>query len=130
MMTVKELSPSERRAPEPVGDGRRFIPSADIYESPEELTVLVDMPGVDAGNIDVRIDKGVLHLHGKTSPRQSQDVKFVLQEYEVCDYLRSFEVGDAIDAQRITAEHRDGVLVLHLPKSEKLRPKRIEVRAK
>jgi len=129
-MTVKEMTRTASTAPEPVREGRRFIPQADIYESSDELTVLVDMPGVDPKDIDVRLEKGVLHLHGKAHRRQAEDLEYVLREYEVGDYSRNFEVGDVVETRSITAEHRDGVLTLHLPKSEILRPKRIEVQAK
>ena len=129
-MTVKELTRSESTAPEPVQDGHRFIPQADIYESSDELTLLLDMPGVDPKDIDVRLEKGVLLISGKAPRRQDEKVQYLVQEYAVGDYLRRFNVGEGVDTQGITAEHRDGVLALHLPKSEKLRPKRIEVRAK
>jgi HSP20 family molecular chaperone IbpA len=129
-MTAKELTRSETATPEPVQDGRRFIPQADIFESSNELTVLVDMPGVDPKDIDVRLEKGVLQISGKAPRRQDDRVQYLLQEYAVGDYVRSFDVGEGVDTQGITADHRDGVLALHLPKSEKLRPKRIEVRAK
>ena len=127
-MTLKELSRSESRAPEPMSEGRRFLPAADIYESEEELTVMVDLPGADPKDIDVRVEQGILRIHAKVAPRRPEDFPLTLQEYEVGDFVRSFDVGDIVDAQKITAEHRDGVLALHLPKSDRVRPKRIEVK--
>ena len=129
-MTVKEMTRAASTAPEPVREGRRFIPRADIYESSDELTVFVDLPGVAPGDIDVRLENGVLHIQGKAPARQAADLEYLLREYEVGDYSRDFDVGDVVETRGITAEHRDGVLTLHLPKSEKLRPKRIEVQAK
>lgn len=128
-MASKGMTKSETTTPEPVREGSRFVPAADIYESADELTLLMDMPGVDPKDIDVQLDKGVLHVYGKAPHRQPETVAYAIKEYEVGDFYRGFEVGEGIEADRISAEHRDGVLTLHLPKVEKLRPKRIQVRA-
>ncbi len=60
--------------------------------------------------------------------RQSDDVSYVLHEYGIGDFHRAFEVSETIDVERISAEYRDGVLTLHLPKLEKVKTRKIEVR--
>jgi HSP20 family molecular chaperone IbpA len=129
-MSPKEMIHDDVTTPEPVREGRRFIPQTDIFEGDSTLTLFMDMPGVDPKDITVHLEKSVLQIHGKVTRRQTEDVTYALKEYETGDFYRTFEVGDGIDVTGIAAEHRDGVLVLHLPKTARLRPKRIEVRKK
>lgn len=105
-----------------------FSPRVDILESEHELTLYADLPGVAADQLEIRYNEGQLALHGKVAPRQSQ-TPFVRKEYEVGDFYRVFTVGELIDAGRISAEVKSGVLTLHLPKVERAKPRRIEVRA-
>lgn len=128
-MSAKEMMKRVSRSPEPVQEGPRYLPHADIYESAEELTLMLDVPGVDPKDIEIQLEKGVLNVHGKAPQRQAENVAYLNKEYEVGDYHRRFDVGDVVETDRISAEHRDGVLTLHLPKAEKLRPKRIQVKA-
>jgi len=107
-----------------------YRPNVDILESAEELTVRADLPGTRPEDIDIRFENGMLTLHGKVGPRQPQERDFLLQEYGVGDFYRTFQVSESIDGQRITAEHRDGVLTLHLPKVEAAKPRKIAVQAK
>lgn len=116
---------------EPTRRGPYFRPVVDIVETGEEIRVLADMPGVKSENIDVNFEKGVLTIHGKVEARQPQDTTaYLLREYGVGDFYRVFEVSETIDADRISAEYNEGVLVLHLPKAEKARARKIEVRAR
>ncbi|MGD2215581.1 MAG: Hsp20/alpha crystallin family protein [Gemmatimonadales bacterium] len=114
---------------EPTRGALQFRPVVDILELGDELRVLADVPGAKAEDIDINFEKGVLTIHARVQPRQSGDVNYLLREYGVGDFHRVFEVSESIDAERITAEHADGVLVLHLPKAEKARARRIEVRS-
>lgn len=104
-----------------------FTPRVDIVETDHELTLYADMPGVAPDQLDVRFNEGQLSLHGQVTPRQ-RNVQLLRKEYEVGDFHRVFTVGETIDASRITAEMKGGVLTLHLPKIEKAKPRKIEVR--
>jgi HSP20 family molecular chaperone IbpA len=86
-----------------------------------------DLPGVTPENLDIRFENNELTVHGKVSPRQ-ENIEFLYGEYGIGDFHRTFTVGEAVDAEKISAEMRNGVLTLHLPKSEKVKPRRIEVR--
>ena len=88
------------------------------------------MPGVSAGDVDIRFENGELSIHGKVKPRQAESIRFLVSEYGLGDFYRTFRISEAIDPERITAEYRDGVLVLHLPKVEKAKPRKIAVKAK
>jgi len=113
---------------EPTRRGPYFRPVVDILETGEEIRVLADMPGVEPENIDLKFEKGVLTIFGAVEPRQPEGTPYLLREYGVGDFLRVFELSEAIDVDRISAEYNDGVLVLHLPKAERAKARRIEVR--
>lgn len=108
--------------------GDRFRPSVDIIERPSELMIVADMPGASGRDIDVRFENGTLTITGKVAPRQGENTRFLVREYGVGDFVRTFQVSESIDAGRIAAEFRDGVLTLHLPKVEAVRPRKIEVK--
>ena len=104
-----------------------YVPRFDIWETAEELLLFGDLPGVTPENLDIRFENNELTVHGKVSPRQ-ENIEFLYGEYGIGDFHRTFTVGEAVDAEKISAEMRNGVLTLHLPKSEKVKPRRIEVR--
>lgn len=105
-----------------------FTPRVDIVETDHELTLYADLPGVAPDQLDIRYNDGQLTLHGHVTPRQ-RPTSYLRREYEVGDFHREFTVGEAVDPVRISAELKAGVLALHLPKVEKAKPRRIEVRS-
>jgi HSP20 family protein len=113
---------------EPTRTAPAFLPDVDILERPDELLVLADVPGARDDAIDVRFEAGTLTLHARVEPREPADGRWLAREYQVGDWHRAFEISEAIDAGRISAEHADGVLTLHLPKVRALQPRRVPVR--
>ena len=109
-------------------DGVTYTPHIDIVETADELVLFGDLPGVDPQNLDVRFENKELVIHGRVTPRH-KNVEFSYGEYGVGDFYRAFTIGEAIDTEKITAELKNGVLVLHLPKSEAVKPRRIAVKA-
>jgi HSP20 family molecular chaperone IbpA len=107
---------------------RHYRPNVDIVERAGELTVYADMPGATVDGIDVNFENGTLTIHGKVEPRRKDDVNYLLSEYGVGDFYRTFEVSETIDSENITAEYADGVLVLHLPKVQAAKPRKIAVK--
>ena len=108
--------------------GRYYRPNVDILEKADELLVLADVPGTTGEQIDVHFEDGELTIHAKVAPRQRNDVEYLLREYGVGDYYRTFRISEAIDAGKISAEYADGVLTLHLPKAEEAKPRKIAVK--
>jgi HSP20 family molecular chaperone IbpA len=106
--------------------GACFTPRFDICETEDELVLLGDLPGVKAESLDIQFESNELVLHGRVSPRHESQ-KFVHKEYGVGDFRRSFTIGESIDASRISAELSSGVLTLHLPKSDRVKARKIEV---
>lgn len=105
-----------------------YRPNVDIVEGADELLVYADMPGTDPANIDIQFENGTLTISGTVPQRQTGETRFLLREYGVGNFRRTFEVSEAVNASAITAEYSNGVLVLHLPKVEAVKPRKIEVR--
>jgi HSP20 family protein len=107
---------------------RAFMPNADIFETEDALTLVLEMPGVDRDNIDISVENGVLTVEGKINLGKYEGLQPVYGEYNVGPYRRSFRISSQIDQDKINAEMRDGVITLVLPKAEEAKPRRIEVR--
>jgi HSP20 family protein len=114
--------------PEATRGGVFFTPRVDIVETDAELTLFAEVPGVRPEDVDLRYEKGELVLHGRVSPRENRPGA-LLQEYEEGDFYRAFNIHESIDASRISAECKNGVLTVHLPKVEAARPRQIKVKS-
>jgi HSP20 family protein len=93
-------------------------PRVDVLETENEFLVLADMPGVKPDDVDIRFEKGELTVHGRRPG---------VQEYAATNYHRVFSVADSVSADKITADLKQGVLTVHLPKIEAVKPRRIAV---
>jgi HSP20 family molecular chaperone IbpA len=107
---------------------RVFLPTADIFESRDALTVVLEMPGVEKSNVDVRVEDGVLSVQGRLDLSKYQGLQPLYTEYNIGHYARSFQLSSKIDQTKISAELQDGVLSLSLPKIEEARPRTIQVK--
>jgi len=114
---------------ERASDRRVYLPPVDILETKDGLILLADMPGVDPKNIEVQYEGGILTLKAQVEPRQAESMNYLLREYGVGDYHRTFAIGEGIDAAGIKAEFKNGVVKLHLPKSEAVKPRKIKVKS-
>ena len=108
--------------------GRYYVPSADIYETDEALTVVMEMPGVEKKDLDVNVEKDVLRVDGRIDFSKYKDMEPVYAEYNVGHYARSFALGSAIDQEKISANIEDGVLTLTLQKAKHAQPRKIAIR--
>ena len=107
---------------------RAFMPNADIFETKDDLTVVLEMPGVDRDNINISVENGVLTVEGTINFGKYEGLQPVYSEYNVGPFRRSFRISSRIDQDNINAEMSDGVITLVLPKVEEVKPRRIEVR--
>ena len=105
---------------------RHLRPPVDIYETPEALVLMADLPGVAKDNLDIRVDDKMLTLQAKAQDEVPGEP--VYREFELGSFFRQFELGEQIDTERINAELKHGVLTLQLAKAEKAKPKHIEVK--
>jgi HSP20 family molecular chaperone IbpA len=123
LQTKKELAPSEERTQA----GRFYSPYTDIYESPSEVVVTMDIPGVDRSAIDIQLEKNVLTITGNIESKKYEGLEPIYTEYNVGNFVRSFTVSTEIDRDNISAKGVDGVLTVQLPKAATAVAKRIEV---
>ncbi len=130
-MSPQELQVQKKRELEAKEEGtipaRSFVATADIYEDRDSLKVILEMPGVEKGNVEVRVEEGVLFVEGRLDLAKYRGLQPLYTEYNIGNYSRSFRLSDAIDQDKIGAELKDGVLSLTLPKAEKAKPRTIQV---
>ena len=119
----RELAEREERTV----PGRFYVPQADVYETEEALTVVMEMPGVDRKDVGVELKEGVLRVEGRIDFSKYGGMEPVYTEYNVGHYGRSFTLSDRVDQERIAAQLEDGVLTLTLPKTAEARPRRIAI---
>ncbi len=106
-----------------------WIPSVDISETDEEFRIEVELPGVTKGDLTVTLESGVLTLQGERKEEQEEKGRKIHRvERSYGRFVRSFVIPDVVDSAKVKAEFKDGVLHLRLPKSEKAKPKAIEVK--
>jgi HSP20 family protein len=124
---VPHKARAEQTSPERLRGGVFFTPRVDIVETDHELTLYADLPGVRPEEVDLRYEQGELTLHGRCLPRQPERGA-LLSEYDVGDFYRAFQIHESIDASKIGAEFKNGVLTIHLPKVEQAKPRQIAVK--
>jgi HSP20 family molecular chaperone IbpA len=107
-----------------------FRPSVDILESPSDVVLVADVPGVDESHLDVTLDKNVLTIRGKVEAPAFEGYTPVRNEYGVGDFERVFTVSDDVNREGIEATVKDGVLQLKLPKTAQSARRKINVVAR
>jgi HSP20 family protein len=131
MTTGQELQVQQKREVEKKQEStvpaRVYVPVTDIFETNAALMLALEMPGVDRENIDVKLESGVLTIEGTIDFTKYEGMYPVYTEYNVGNYARTFELSSDIDQERISAELKDGVVMLTLPKAEKAKPRKIKV---
>lgn len=123
---MAEMTPVTAK-PEDTHPGAAALPLVDVLETDEELVLVVDLPGVQPSDVDIRFENGELTLHGRRAFQHSGH-KPLTHGAEIASYHRTFRVTEKVDASRIHADLKHGVLTMHLPKLEAVKPRRISVR--
>jgi HSP20 family molecular chaperone IbpA len=127
-LQVQQKRELEKKKEEATVPARVFVPTADIYETEGALTVVMEMPGVDEGNVDISVQDGTLKVEGRLDFSKYEGLQPVYTEYNIGHYARSFSLSSKIDQNKIGAEMKDGVLSLVLPKVEEAKPRTIQVK--
>ncbi len=104
------------------------VPPVDVFEDADGITVLADLPGVSRERLGVRVDGETLTIEGTAEVAGPDGLELVHGEARVPAYRREFTLSRELDASRIEAQLKDGVLRLTIPKAEEARPRRIQVR--
>jgi HSP20 family molecular chaperone IbpA len=132
MATNQELQVQQKRELEKREEAttptRVFVPNADIYETNDALTVILEMPGVEKNNVDVRVEDDVLRVTAQLDLSKYKGLAPLYTEYNIGNYARNFRLSNKIDQNKIAAELKDGVLWLTLPKAEEAKPRTIEIK--
>ena len=125
---IQAVTPPETPPVEATRPRKQYMtPPLDIYETPQSLVVIADMPGIDPAHLEVRVDQHLLTLRGQTQEQMPGDLRS--REYTLVSFFRQFELGEQIDQDGIRADLKQGVLTLTLPKAAKAKPRAIPVNA-
>jgi len=127
MSENKDLVAREDKTPEKTRELPSVRPLVDIFENDAEILLHADMPGVVKENININMDNGKLYLSGIRHLEKTGAATW--EEFGDLEYTRTFSVPQTIDVSKVSAELTNGVLKLHLPKSEAAKPRRIEIKA-
>ena len=131
MASQQELQVQQKREVEKKQEStipsRAFMPIADIFETDKALTVILEMPGVDKENVDVSVENDILTIEGRIDYSKYEGLQPVYTEYNIGHYVRTFQISSKIQQGEISAELKDGVMTLVLPKAERAKPRKIKV---
>jgi HSP20 family protein len=109
--------------------GSALVPAVDITETDQAYLVRAELPGVKKDDLQITINDGVLTINAET--RQESEAKengrLIRQERRYGKFVRSMRLGNDVDENNVSADYRDGVLSLTLPKAEEVKPRRIDV---
>jgi HSP20 family molecular chaperone IbpA len=118
------------RNTEQTRDRRVFSPFTDIYETNQEIQLLIDLPGVKENDIDITLEKDILSIDAPVEPEQMDGYSLNYAEYAVGDFHRKFRLTKTVDQNNIDASLKDGVLKITLTKASSSQTKKITVQSK
>jgi HSP20 family protein len=111
------------------GESLGWTPATDIYEDEEGLTLRFELAGVEPKDVDIRFENGVLTIKGdRTLEKEDRRENYHRLELSYGAFNRSFSLPPTVDADRIEASSKSGMLVVHLPKKAEAKPKSIQVK--
>jgi HSP20 family protein len=129
MHTNENITPQATPHVEQNADRPVFVPAADIYETPTELLIRCDMPGIDEKDLEITLENKVLTVTGPQMGQGREGCETLVGEYLTGVYQRSFGLGRDMDDSAVSARLKDGVLEIKLPKAREAQPRRIPVEA-
>jgi HSP20 family protein len=131
MAAAKDLEVQKKRPvqsqEESTAPVNMFVPTTDIFETDDALNVLVEMPGVEKGNVDISVKDRILTIDGRIDFKKYAGMQPVYTEYSIGNFHRRFSLSNKVDASNIRAEMHDGLLMLTIPKAEEAKAQRIEI---
>jgi HSP20 family molecular chaperone IbpA len=120
------MQPVRETNKESVRHARAVTPRVDVFENADELLLVVDLPGVSKDGLTVSVEKDTLTLVGKVAAREGNATK-IAGERRAEVFERAFALPEGLDPERITAQLKNGVATIRLPKAEKAKPRRIPI---
>jgi HSP20 family molecular chaperone IbpA len=132
-MNTQQARPEYKNgaAPEKAYRKRTFAPPVDVFENADELLVVADLPGIAVESVALTVEKGTLTLTARAAaPGDGEPQKRARSlEFEAVDYERTFRLPPGLDESRISAEAKNGTLLVHLPKAAEAKPRQVAVKA-
>jgi HSP20 family molecular chaperone IbpA len=110
-------------------ESQPLVPPVDIVEDTNGITLMADMPGVGKEALSIGVEGDTLTIEGSVALNESERLQNVYAEIRVAQYKRSFVLSRDLDTEKIDAKLANGVLTLQIPKVERAKPRRIEVKA-
>jgi HSP20 family protein len=105
-----------------------FAPAVDVYEDEHNVTLKIEVPGIDEKDIDVRIENNVLTVHGERKfDKEEKEENFRRVERQYGSFTRTFTLPTTVDAEKVAANYDKGILKIALPKKAEAKPKQIKV---
>jgi HSP20 family protein len=105
-----------------------FAPPVDVYEDEHQVTLKIEVPGIDEKDIDVRIENNVLTVHGERKfEKEEKEENFRRVERQYGSFTRTFTLPNTVDAEKVQADYEKGILKIVLPKKAEAKPKQIKV---
>ena len=118
----------ESYSPEDALTTTSFAPPVDIYEDEHNITLKLEVPGIDEKDIDVRIDNNTLTVHGERKiEKEEKEENFRRVERQYGSFTRSFTLPSTVDPQQVSADYNQGVLKIKLAKKAEAKPKQIKI---
>jgi HSP20 family protein len=129
MIENNELTKPEAKATQTVNEMERTMrPAVDIFENETGITVQADMPGVSRERLEIQVDRDTLAIEGRADIPMPEGMEALYADVRSTRYQRSFSLSSELDAEKVDASFKDGVLTLRIPKREQYQPRKIEVR--
>jgi HSP20 family protein len=108
-----------------------WVPPVDVAETQEKILVRVEVPGMKQDEINIEFENGVLTLKGERKLEKEHDgLNYHRVERTYGTFIRSFTLPRSVDAEKISATYRDGILEVEVPKKEEAKPKQIKIDVK
>ena len=105
-----------------------FAPAVDVYEDEHNVTLKIEVPGIDEKDIDVRIENNTLTVHGERKiEKEEKEENYRRVERQYGSFTRTFNLPPTVDAEKVQADYDKGVLKITLPKKAEAKPKQIKV---
>ena len=105
-----------------------FAPAVDVYEDEHDVTLKIEVPGIDEKDIDVRIENTTLTVHGERKiEKEEKEENYRRVERQYGSFTRTFNLPPTVDAEKVQADYDKGVLKITLPKKAEAKPKQIKV---
>ena len=101
---------------ERASERKTYMPAVDIFEDAQSVTLLADMPGVDEKGVDIVLEKNILTITGKVDVQEPEKYPVMQRDYGFGDFHRSFQLNDEFDSEKISANVKNGVLKVVLPR--------------